>query len=580
MLLVVGMILATAVVFATNLIMRTSRPSGQVEVTRTNFDKINTALIAFVTVNGRLPCPAKPGAVDGKADPDSATTNCGTPGGVVPWGTLGISAETAMDGWNRLISYRVLDGSRGLTQADGASMVNCDTYRPYSVDPLPGTGLCKADHSNLASQFLANKGLVINNDGTLVNGAAFVLISHGESGFGAYFSGGQRLQLPAGTAEVANTGTASPFYLSAHSPPGTDPATAGHFDDILVWMRIEDLVKKSGLTARDWPDPKALEISAATLSNMNTTSSDRFNASTATSGETFAATTSVSNGQSTATMAFGSGLTNQFANCAWWPTPFQIFNGVDRFTLRMYLEFSVADISRAGGTTNDFGGFVIGFLPYRSSAGVNTVIDPTLCGDDVFVRNIGWANEGSSGNLPSPRFGIEFDPRPNTVIPNDPANNHLAVDFNGTRHDDVDASRCFSSAYRHHLGDTNYPQCYTANSDQWLRDGLNKFHRMRIEISAYDAACAGGPRMQAWVIPETICPDGSVDALCVSSRSLADGFAPIDPLPPEVVMLNRCIDAPSPSNLYDQLYFGITAANGRASTAPALYLRNLGAGIY
>lgn len=572
------MLLAVVVVFAGDLFKRSSRGSGQIDLTRDNLDKINAALIGYVTTNGRLPCPAKPDTANGQAEPNTATSACTAPTGVVPWGTLSIPAETAMDGWNRLISYRVLDGAMGLTQAEGASMVNCDSHRPYSVDPLPANGLCKPDHSNLASQYLANKGLVVNNLGTLINGVAFVLISHGESGNGAYLSGGQRLQLPASTTELANTGATSPFYQSAHSAPGTDPAAVGHFDDILVWMRIDDLIKKSGLNERNWPDPKPPEISAATLSNMTTASSDRFNASTVATGESFAATTSVSEGQSTPTLAFGAGLTNQFANCAWWPTPFQLFNGVDTFTLRMYLEFSIADVSRAGGSADDFGGFVIGFLPFKSSSGVPTVIDTSLCGDTKFARNIGWANEGGRGVLPSPRFGIEYDP---SIDSFDPPSNHLAIDFSGTHHGS-DASQCspLSNSYQYDLGDSNSPQCYTGSDAQWLREGLDKFHRMRIEISARDAACSGGPKMQAWVIPQSVCPDGSADALCIASRSLTNAFAPTSPLPLGVVVLNRCIAAPSPSNLFDQVYFGIAAANGRSSISPALFIRNLGAGIY
>ena len=60
-----------ATVFAINLLNRTGRAAGQVEVTKDNFAKISDALVAYTTLNGRLPCPAKPGALDGKADPET-----------------------------------------------------------------------------------------------------------------------------------------------------------------------------------------------------------------------------------------------------------------------------------------------------------------------------------------------------------------------------------------------------------------------------------------------------------------------------------------------------------------------------
>ena len=139
----VGFLLAVATVFAANLIFRTERGAAAAEVTQANMTRIREAVVAYVALNQRLPCPAAP--TDGRAAPETATTitdPCASPSGVVPWRTLGLTEESALDGWNRLISYRVLDGATGLTQADGASMVNCDTKVPYGADVLPANGLC------------------------------------------------------------------------------------------------------------------------------------------------------------------------------------------------------------------------------------------------------------------------------------------------------------------------------------------------------------------------------------------------------------------------------------------------------
>jgi hypothetical protein len=578
MFFIVGLLLMVATAFAINLLNRTGRAAGQVEATKDNFAKISDALVAYVTLNRRLPCPAKPGALDGKADPETPIQACNTLSGVVPWATLGLPADVAQDGWNRLISFRVLDGATGLTQDGGASMLPYGPEDFLPGDGSVGSGLCRADHLNLEKQFLANKGLVVNDLGTLVNGVAFVLISHGESGLGGYALGGTQLQLPASPAEMANTGAVGPFQQLAHSNPGIDPPAAGHFDDILVWIRLEDLIRKSGLTGRDWPQDGA-RIAADTLANMNTTGAGHFNASTATTGETFAAASSMSGGASIPTLAFGSGATDRFTNCAWWPTPFRIFSGQDRFTLRMYVEFAVDSVSRAGAAANDFGGFVAGFLPSVNAAGVATQISTTLCGntDETNARDIGWENV-TLGNLPSPRFGIEYDPRVNPAY-NDPPYNHLAVDLDGTRHG-ITASACAAMANTYaYISNPDQPACYTSDSNAWLRNGLSRFHRLRIEITARNSECSEGPKITAWVVPESVCPDGSTDPLCVSVRSLASAFDPTSP-PTGVVKLNRCINAPVPSDLYDRLYFGITASNGRVSASPALYLRNLAAGVF
>lgn len=586
MAVVIVLLLAVGTIFATNMILRASRGALQVEVTQANLGKINDAIVAYVAINGRLPCPAVPSANDGKAYPESAVATCGTANGVIPWKTLGISPDTALDGWNRLVSYRVFDGARGLTQDQGASLVFCDTKVPYGADVLATNGLCQDPvdplKRNLDTQYLAGKGLTVSNAGNPIKGVAYVLISHGESGYGAYSPGGSREQMPTSAPELANTNAAGTYYQNNHSTPGTDPGSASHFDDILAWTGIQDLAKRSGLTARDWPDPDPPAITAATMSNMNTAGPGHFNATTG-SGGTFAATSSTSEGVSTATLAFGAGVSSIYSSCAWWPRSFRLFNSVDRFTLSMYLEFAVADNTRGG---TDFGGFLVGFLPYRSSAGVLTVIDNSLCGESAFARNLGWAydatvvNPSDRGNLPSPRFGVEFDAFPNQGVNYlDPPYNHLAVDFDGTKHDNALAADCLDTVdtYQYDGGNSASPQCYTSSSNAWLRSGLSKFHRMRLEVTPGDSTCpSSSARLKVWVLPESACPDGTSDVTCKAAKAVSQPFVPTLPLASGVVALNRCIPAPIPANVFDQVYFGIMASN-RSGTTAAVYFRNLDA---
>ena len=246
--------------YAVKLILPATRGARQAAVTDANLVAIQHAIAAYVALNSRLPCPANPlVANDGISDPSTPNPTCNSPAGVVPWITLGISPDVVLDGWNRRISFRVFDGATGLTQTDGASMVNCDTNIPPAVPPavdfpLATGDLCGTAHTNRDTQFLTGKGLTVNVSGVSVTELAYVLVSHGESGFGAYLPGGGRvLPLPAAGDELTNTGVAGTYVSNRHSDPGTDPAIAAHFDDVLAWATIRDLATKSGLQARDWP---------------------------------------------------------------------------------------------------------------------------------------------------------------------------------------------------------------------------------------------------------------------------------------------------------------------------------------
>lgn len=580
LLFIVGILLALGTVYAANVLTSAKRGANQAEVSAANFQAIQTALFAYVAVNGHLPCPANPlAANDGGSDPLPPANACSTPNGVVPWATLGISPEAALDGWNRKISFRVLDGPSGLTRAGGASMVNCDTKIPYGADQFNPGDLCNALHTHLDSQFLNAKGLVVNDSGTLVSGVAFVLISHGESGYGAYLPGGGRVQMPPAGDELTNTAAASPFVKKTHSAPGIDPSVAAHFDDVVTWVSISDLARNSGRQARDWPDANPPEITVPTTTNMTSAGSGHFNATTAGGGETFAATSTTSNGQPATTLMFGGGSAS-YANCIWWPTSFKIYNGSDRSVLRTYLEFSTADASH--GSLDDFGGFTVGFL--SKSATISTGQPLTaLCGDATVADDLGWGNGATGlGNLPLQRFAVEFDTYRNVGTYHDPVPNHLAIDFDDVKHDRTHAADCsMSSDSYHNNGVTN--DCYTGPNNAWLRSGLASFHRMRVEVVARDPACSAGaaPRMKVWILPQSVCPDGTTDPTCVSAKNLQQAFSPTLPLPTGVVAIESCIPMPLPSTAFDELYFGFTAANRpSASSGPLLYIRNLDAASY
>lgn len=84
---------------------------------------IKEALIAYLGANKRLPCPDVPNNTDGTTDASQVTgredRNGGVAGactdpdgdgvafGVVPYQSLGLGRDAALDGWGNFMSYRI-----------------------------------------------------------------------------------------------------------------------------------------------------------------------------------------------------------------------------------------------------------------------------------------------------------------------------------------------------------------------------------------------------------------------------------------------------------------------------------------
>lgn len=563
---VVLLIGVAAVGLVVDALSKVSAKSARSADTVRRLDVVRNALADFVSTNEYLPCPANGAANTGLSDPVGPNVTCNSPEGIVPWKTLGIPEGAELDGWYRRISYRVYAGNTGLTQLGGASMTHCDSQKPGGAPAIGANRLCAIDHSNLSDQFLAGKGLAINDNGSITSQIAFVLISHGLSGLGAWLPGGTRMQLPAvgNPEETANTGAGGTYYRKPVSGPGIASTDVNHFDDVTLALGIEELTRRSGLLARDWPEDD-IELTASTTTNMTTASSNRFNTSTAPGGQVIGTTTTTgSAGQSLVTLDFAAGGAGAYyANCIWWPQPLITYNGTDRFAINLFLEFSTADGSRSGNAYDDLGGMVVGFLPK------STVIVPNLCGRDNVSTYLGWENNSGDGNLPAPRFGLEYDAFRHLPT-NDPTPGHVSLVYSGVTHGSS-ASSCSSSSDSYQ-GNT----CYTGPATSWLRDGLTSFHRLRVKISPRDPDCAhAAPKLTAWLLPHAVCADASNAALCAVQADLNTEFAPAS-LPTGAITLSGCIGTPVPSDSFDQVYFGLTMANRNTGYAGSgMYVRNL-----
>ena len=253
---------------------------------------LRQALVNFASANGRLPCPAS-GALDtGLAVPNVATVACTNANGTVPWTTLGLPRDAALDAWGRKVSYRVFAGATGLTRADGASMVNCDSdfatpaptasaaaLAANNFQCAPVAGPPRTDPATVLAP-ATRRGLAVYDESqatTTVWQVALVLISHGASGAGAWTTGGVQQALPpvANAVERANglvlnaaavRITPNPCPLPpavmpvppvCHYRPNKSDATVAltdnnHFDDQVVYVTLTELFREAGRAPRNW----------------------------------------------------------------------------------------------------------------------------------------------------------------------------------------------------------------------------------------------------------------------------------------------------------------------------------------
>jgi prepilin-type N-terminal cleavage/methylation domain-containing protein len=244
--------------------------SQKLSITTTRLAAVDVAIVQYVMQQKRLPCPADGTllSTDNNAGVETARTAAGgcttnEAGGVVPWHSLGLSESDATDGWNHRLTYRV---QPALAADGGMDMSWCD---PAGTDIAGGPKACNTacTSSALAScttpaTFLTTRGLKIRNiAGTAVmdpagvpnTGAAYVVISAGSTGGGAYLSSGQLSTTTTvdGTEELKNYANAAYTAAGYYVDDGiSDVSGATHFDDVLSRPAVLTVINKAGLGPR------------------------------------------------------------------------------------------------------------------------------------------------------------------------------------------------------------------------------------------------------------------------------------------------------------------------------------------
>jgi prepilin-type N-terminal cleavage/methylation domain-containing protein len=261
-LFILGVVIAMAAAVTTAL-----TSSQRLTTTTTRMAAVDNAIVQFVMQTKRLPCPAN-GTLDSTSAsagveplPDAVTGCPSETNGVVPWRTLGLSENDATDGWNHRFTYRV---QATLAATSALDMSWCD---PAGTGALVG-GVCNSACTSSApgnctppATYLQNKGLQIRNvAGTIImnpaaspyTGAAYVVISAGSSGGGAYTSSGQLSATTTvdGTEEAKNYANLAILGYYVDDSISDVAGAASHFDDLVSRPSLLSVINKAGLGPR------------------------------------------------------------------------------------------------------------------------------------------------------------------------------------------------------------------------------------------------------------------------------------------------------------------------------------------
>jgi len=256
---ILGLIMAMAAV-----LLRSISATQKRSVTATRLANIEAALVQFVMQQKRLPCPADGTQPASTGGAEMAAAACLTQSnGVVPWVALGLTPADITDGWDRRITYRV---DQSLTAANAMDLSWCDPAGSGALAAGVCNGACTASaltNCTPPATYLAGKGLRVKNlagtdvmlqTATPPTGAAYVLISAGESGGGAYLDTGavSTSITTDGTEEQKNYATQAlqPYYVDDGT---SDVAGAAHFDDIVMRPSVLNVANKAGLGPRTHP---------------------------------------------------------------------------------------------------------------------------------------------------------------------------------------------------------------------------------------------------------------------------------------------------------------------------------------
>lgn len=204
--------------------------------TRSSQGAIRDTLIGYLRANGRLPCPdigpdgaagissaTLPDGLENRSVAGNTTSPCSSGAGVLPYATLGLTQEAALDGWGNYFTYVVSNNTALVTPPRDWTISTA--FRSGSVGSIE-----------------------VINDANVAIQAAVLIISHGATAAGAFtIKGTQGDTSIAGANEQANYSgcpvDAGSGLARCFSRDLTDNAAAagGRFDDIVLAISADTL---------------------------------------------------------------------------------------------------------------------------------------------------------------------------------------------------------------------------------------------------------------------------------------------------------------------------------------------------
>jgi prepilin-type N-terminal cleavage/methylation domain-containing protein len=228
--------------------------SAASSATRNRQGIIQDALIAYLRDYKRLPCPETralggdmPTGIESRqtvsAGVPDPTSLCVAYWGTLPYATLGLSKDVAMDGYDNFFTYFVSNAA-DTTEPDW-TLTQAASVPGFSVG---NSGRFAVVENGVAPTELARLAVV-------------VIVSHGKNGEGSFSSKGTRTVMPAGADELMNAPALPTLPLAPaawSAPPAVSPVLSlakrdisDAFDDVLLVMRPGDLlgplIKEGGL---------------------------------------------------------------------------------------------------------------------------------------------------------------------------------------------------------------------------------------------------------------------------------------------------------------------------------------------
>lgn len=247
------------------------------QTTQVKLRAIDQALVSFVSVNRRLPCPANGSVTAGIEVSPCTAAGSNQVNGVVPWAALGLSASDIEDGWGVRITYRVdpvLTDSVGdpppldFSQCDPAG-TKASSIVVNGRNTCGPSGTCSSTNGTSYLSSCVTPLLVLNGRGLEVQdavggsklmdpaavpptGAAYILISHGENQSGGFSSSGVVQTSTTGVEgnnEVPNraSNVIQAYYVDANQIFSSD---ATRFDDFVVRPSVLSVVQRAHLGPR------------------------------------------------------------------------------------------------------------------------------------------------------------------------------------------------------------------------------------------------------------------------------------------------------------------------------------------